>query len=314
MGRDYVQKQIFSDGSYAIIGNDQIFSMKRDSTKNGKYFVSTKDFPFNYFLKKYRKTPRSKSGFLGTPIWSLPSYSKLAFSHVVDNLVIDPYILGVLLGDGCFTQKTILLATADPEIVSEINIRLPNNYKVVYANGYTYRVVGLRGNKSILWSNIKDMGLRGVYGHQKFIPNDYIFNSPEVRLQILQGLLDSDGCADKCSAAFSSSSISLAAGVQWIVRSLGGRASRIARRETSYKDSMGFTKVCKPGYRVRVSLPDDRLFLLDRKQTRIKGKPFNRSFIGAENLGNLPYYLISTNNQGYFFNDSFVPIPLTTKR
>ena len=61
------------------------------------------------------------------------------------------------------------------------------------------------------------------------VPDSYLHNSPEVRLSVLQGLLDSDGSpanqpGRRCRIQYSASSKRLAEDVAFLVRSLGGVA------------------------------------------------------------------------------------------
>ena len=46
---------------------------------------------------------------------------------------------------------------------------------------------------NILTSQLEDLELLGTKSHTKFIPNLYKYNSVETRLEILRGILDTDG-------------------------------------------------------------------------------------------------------------------------
>ncbi|HKC60149.1 MAG TPA: replicative DNA helicase, partial [Myxococcales bacterium] len=67
-------------------------------------------------------------------------------------------------------------------------------------------------------------GLYGLSTLEKFIPQEYLFGSAAERLDLLRGLLDSDGEVEPGgrAVACSTSSRWLAEGVLWLVRSLGG--------------------------------------------------------------------------------------------
>ncbi len=76
---------------------------------------------------------------------------------------------------------------------------------------------------------LRQLDLLGTRSHSKFVPDDYLFNSAEVRLAVLQGLLDSDGGPvtqrDRtCRIQYSTASIVLRDDVIALVQSLGGVA------------------------------------------------------------------------------------------
>src|SRR5205814_6093326 len=75
----------------------------------------------------------------------------------------------------------------------------------------------------------RELGLAGSYSHSKFVPFEYLYNSAEVRLAVLQGLLDSDGgpvpqLDRSCRIQFVTCSPHLRDDLLFLVRSLGGVA------------------------------------------------------------------------------------------
>ena len=177
-----------------------------------------------------------------------------------DNVPVDPYVLGVLLGDGNITGATPIVSTADIEIIEELKNRLGDAVVVKKVSGkYEYSLSSknakLRlfkegcllkyprryphvycGDNSLkhhqprifypVKDSLKQLGLTGLRSDSKFVPDVYLRSSREVRLDILRGLMDTDGWAEKNgSVRFSSSSKLLAENVQYLVRSLGGTCS-----------------------------------------------------------------------------------------
>jgi phosphate starvation-inducible PhoH-like protein len=74
---------------------------------------------------------------------------------------------------------------------------------------------------------LRRLGLAGAGSNTKFIPNDYLLNSADVRLAVLQGLLDSDGApvtqqGRTCRIQFTTVSARLRDDVVFLVQSLGG--------------------------------------------------------------------------------------------
>ncbi|MFE0047296.1 PhoH family protein [Streptomyces albireticuli] len=148
---------------------------------------------------------------------------------------MDPYALGLLLGDGCLTGRTTpAFATADPELAMALEAALPG-IEVSWKSraDYTLNRVKAPGDVVTLENPVTGMprtlDLLGSRSHTKFIPDDYLQNSAEVRLAALQGLLDSDGGpvtqADRtCRIQYTTTSILLRDDVISLVRSLGGVA------------------------------------------------------------------------------------------
>jgi phosphate starvation-inducible PhoH-like protein len=148
---------------------------------------------------------------------------------------LDPYALGLLLGDGCLTTSTTpSFTTADPELADALEAALPGiELKRKSAVDYVLRHVdGHRGG--VIVSNpvtvaLRELGLAGTRSNTKLVPESYLNNSAEVRLAVLQGLLDSDGGpvtqrGRTCRIQFSTCSEQLAKDVKFLVRSLGGVA------------------------------------------------------------------------------------------
>jgi phosphate starvation-inducible PhoH-like protein len=148
---------------------------------------------------------------------------------------MDPYALGLLLGDGCLTTSTTpSFTTADPELALALEevldgIELRRRSDVDFVLRHT---AGRRGG--VIVSNpvtvvLRDLGLAGTRSNTKFVPEPYLRNSSAVRLAVLQGLLDSDGGpvtqrGRTCRIQYGTSSARLRDDVVFLVRSLGGVA------------------------------------------------------------------------------------------
>jgi hypothetical protein len=177
---------------------------------------------------------------------------------------IDPYLLGVLLGDGNWTTQTLRFSSADEEIVQSVRDALPDGDEAVPTGGYDYRVRSrVRPAGAALRRLLREMGLWGTYSHEKFVPDAYRYNTVDVRLAILAGLLDTDGWVDALGQPhIDQTSERLARHIAEIVESLGGLC-RITMKRTSHK-------VC---YCCRISHPDaPTLFRLERKRTAARPK------------------------------------------
>jgi phosphate starvation-inducible PhoH-like protein len=112
---------------------------------------------------------------------------------------LDPYALGLLLGDGCLTTSTTpSFATRDPELAEALEERL-DGIELVRKGEVDYvlrNVAGHRGGVIVanpVTAVLRELGLAGTRSNTKFVPQDYLWNSTEVRRAVLQGLLDTDG-------------------------------------------------------------------------------------------------------------------------
>lgn len=164
-------------------------------------------------------------------------YRTPGLEYEKQNIEFDPYVLGLWLGDG--SSYAPCITTEDYEVenyltefarLHNMNIRkelLPNN------NAYNIHFVctenserGYNNHKiNYFLKNLKQLN---VYKN-KHIPEQYIYNSREVRLNLLAGLIDTDGWYEPKSKAFGFSQCEsrkqMAYDVLFIARSLGMKAS-----------------------------------------------------------------------------------------
>jgi phosphate starvation-inducible PhoH-like protein len=144
---------------------------------------------------------------------------------------LDPYALGLLLGDGSLSARLTGFTTADPELIVALEqniegIELRHKSRFDY---YFRRTAGGQGLKVANPVNamLRELGLAGTRSTTKFIPECYLYNSASVRLAMLQGLLDTDGGpvtpeGRTCRVQYSTTSPRLRDDVVFLVRSLGG--------------------------------------------------------------------------------------------
>jgi len=146
------------------------------------------------------------------------------------DLLIDPYTLGVLLGDAYLhTDGYVFLSSPsrDRDILERVLHTLPDANIHEYIN--TRKTcscvrIGSKTKVNELAHNIKILGLSGIKSKYKFIPKQYLLGSVEQRLAVLRGLMDTDGSCSPTSSAtkFSSASFQLIQDVTQLVQSLGG--------------------------------------------------------------------------------------------
>ena len=185
-------------------------------------------------------------------------------------LFIDPYLMGYCLGDANMDRWSITVGENDKEVVENmLKPILGDDLHMFYREKRNIWAFDIAGEtRKILIENVDHHK-----SDSKFIMDDFLFNSIDNRIALLQGLMDSDGCANKNgSCEFSSKSPKLAEQVQWLVRSLGGFASIDIDDSGYYSKKYEKYVECNKRYRVTISMCDATipLFRMSRKQERVR--------------------------------------------
>lgn len=112
-------------------------------------------------------------------------------------LLIDPYFLGLWLGDG--TKNKAVITNEDPEVIKYVcDFANDNGMTCTLCNTHSNALSLTLKNKSY---NHKNYVLDALtyYGirNNKDIPDDFIYTSVENRLKLLAGLIDTDGNFNK---------------------------------------------------------------------------------------------------------------------
>ncbi|EED6472190.1 hypothetical protein XI41_25495, partial [Salmonella enterica subsp. enterica serovar Derby] len=182
---------------------------------------------------------------------------------------VNPYLLGVLLGDGSLTNGSVMYHKHDVEIMEKVLSVLPEGYTIrvsKYRDGLT-KTINSPGHDHCIRDGLKELGIWGCVGWEKYIPEEYFEGSIEQRWELLRGLMDTDGTVNKDGGqpSFCSTSKALALGVQELVRSLGGIAT-ISEKKPKYT-YLGEKKDGRLAYNVfiRHKTPS-KLFHLPRKK------------------------------------------------
>ncbi|MFF7126691.1 helicase-related protein [Streptomyces sp. NPDC008240] len=224
----------------------------------------------------------------GSSKWYLPAATPVDLGDD-SALPLDPYLFGLLLGDGSF-RHNLRISTIDTEIRDAVGASVGPECQLVPVTGsrcdYTIQLTQRSGGvRNPVIQILRDLGLWGRTSHGKFIPEEFKNTSIKNRLALLQGLLDAYGTVDAngMSISLCSASAKLAEDVAWLVRSLGGRARILPK---------------KSAFNVSVALPDDYApFRLTRKAERVGPRPkynsFRRGIRAVEYVGRKPVQCIS---------------------
>ena len=217
-GKKPVYRVTFSDGRFVDAGLDHQWEVCNRKWQSPRVMTTRE-------LIEKIKQPSFKSRLF------IPNHS--SDFGVDQNLTIHPYLLGVLIGNGSFTGGGVKLSTNQEHILNKINsmllgCRLVEDFAKPRSGskGRDFRISGdgYGGNKVL--SELKSIGLHGKKSIEKFIPENYLSASKEARIDLIRGLIDTDGSVGKNgSMMYSTSSEKLCNDFALLARSLGAYAT-----------------------------------------------------------------------------------------
>lgn len=143
------------------------------------------------------------------------------------SLPLEPYFLGLLLGDGSI-KRNVSITTADNEIATELNnfaekyyVNIRKEIKSIDDKAHTYHFVLTSGVSNPIKDILRDLGLYKTDSATKFIPAIYKTSKLQDRLALLAGLIDTDGHYNEGIYDYISKSLQLANDIVFIARSVG---------------------------------------------------------------------------------------------
>ena len=238
------------ENKYHTISVEQMLDTELNLNVKGKGWNEKRGYKF----KTYYKTSNGQNK------WQIPIVKPIEFSD--DSVLpIEPYLLGVCLGDGHIKNSSVKVDIHKDDFEEVFKGQLITECK-------PHRNV--RSCNIKLGESLKELNLNQTRSHTKFIPDIYKYSSIEDRVSILQGLMDTDGHCMKSKKGnftgteYSTVSEQLADDVSEIVHSLGGIVRKKSRIPTyHYK---GEKKEGKRVYRLNIKFSNDiNPFRLKRK-------------------------------------------------
>lgn len=246
-----IYKVTFKDNREAFVSKDHLWAVKYGKSLRT---VNTKWILENGFGNRIVK------GKVHCPIEN-KCFVPINKSILIEEkqVPMDPYILGLSLGDGCIRYSTSngILFSSHPNDIIEYKTLINRNIRNYKNNNW---FIEYPNAKQIF----KDLDLFDKSTADKFIPDIYKYNSEHIRLEILRGLMDTDGSVYKNGIEFMSKSKQLAEDVLWIARSLGIKG-RITSKFVSYKGER------REYFRVKL-ITSKVIFKLPRKVNRIQNR------------------------------------------
>lgn len=283
-----IYKIEFTDGTYVNCDLEHLWSVNTLNMRSAKTRVKGESIykPNNGYITMKTSEMIDKIKKRGRYNFRLPTTEPIEFES--KEIMIDPYLLGLLLGDGSITNSGINISTKDDEIFENIK------HHQLHTSFNEYERETESGVKTIKRIRFKNT-VKKVLSHyelfnrksnNKFIPKDFLYNSIDVRVGILQGLMDSDGCVDKRGlVSFNTVSENLANNVRELVLSLGGSV-KINTKIPTYTHK-GIKKIGRKVYNLTISFSNNIVpFKLFRKVNRYhnRKKYVNQKFVKSINF------------------------------
>lgn len=310
----------FRDGTETLCDEEHLWSVNekrqrdRNTKKNGKNVTLPPDNTF--------KVKKTKDMIGNIKVWNdrvynykIPSVEPVDFNE--KNVSVDPYLMGIMIGDGHFDRNTF--TTKDDEIIDNID-HVSDDFKVYErkrevekeVNGQL--VLEKRELKEVsligIRNKFKELGFNGIKSDNKFIPHDYLYNSLYKRNELLKGLVDSDGHIHDHRIEIITKSERLANDIKELVMSLGGDVT-IRTKDFSYTKN-GDKYDTGMGYRVYFSLPDNGVkpSKIERKLNRFVPR---KKYSDKKYIESIEYYgeeeakcIMVNNNDGLYVTDDYI--------
>jgi len=240
-GREPMYRIQYSNGEYYDVNESHILSLKRSKEEG----IHKSGDILNVPLREYISWPKGrKDRYKG---WK--TGVDFPYTPLVSTGWIDPYIFGVWLGDGHSEGATF--TNADEAVwipiinhANNLSKQAGDRYYIQYqASNNTGTAVTCRithGNQGKA-NKFKDNLRRAGVLNNKHIPNEYLINDRGVRLNVLAGLIDTDGSRGKHGFEITQKRKVLAEDILFLARSLGYSANlhpKIVSDVTYYRVSI----------------------------------------------------------------------------
>lgn len=243
---------VLNDGSSTVCSEEHLWSVHSPASRLRKrpHTVRT--------LKDI--TARGLQNRHGKDKWFLPS---VVVKGALKDLPVDPYVLGYLLGNGSLSGTTPAVSyhVADEEVIDRIKNNLGPDFvitsRTTSENGKQACLAHRQYKCNPLLDGLRTLRLQCL-SDRKHIPETYMSASYDQRLELMRGLLDSDGSCIDNRTVFHSTNALLADGVKRLAWSLGFYATLRAYPRAE-------KKTYDHDYQVRICSRDVCPFWLQRK-------------------------------------------------
>ena len=298
-GKMYLVRPV--KGEPFVVNEDHVLSLKRTKSRNKRTDNKAGEI-INISVKECLTWSKSRKG-----LYKLFRTGVKFKANNVQKLPINPYFLGVLLGDGSFVTSSPSVTSLDFEVIAETVkqskvFKLPRP-RIALQKETKAITLFLSGRKKVqnpLTFLLIELELWGKKSGFKFVPQIYLTSTRKNRLEILAGLLDTDGSYDRCFD-FTSKSEKLCDGVCFLARSLGFAAYKSGPhlKTNQYGSTCLCWRVCVSGNLEQIPTRIPRKKATSRKQKKsvlvtgfkIEDLQIEEDFYGFELNGDGRYLL-----------------------
>lgn len=296
-GRGRMVRIVPTKGESWIVNDDHILTLVRTNKckEKNRFNGSVSDISVGDW-EKLSKTQKHIRKLFRVPV---------EFSQH-EELTLEPYFLGLLLGDG--SMRSTSITCNDPELHEEVRAQAKSfglfTRSDVSGGGadMTYITSRKLNGVNAVGIHLKSLGLSRCVSGSKFIPSIYKTASRQSRLELIAGLMDTDGSAAGGCYDYISKSEQLSNDVAYVARSLGF-AAYVSPCQKKCQNGNGGTY-----YRVCISGNLDEIpSRLERKThtPRRQKKNHLRTGFKIERLGEGDYYGFSLSGDGRFLLGDF---------
>lgn len=297
------------DGKTVDCSGDHLWTGYYTGHKNTNGTYTAKDILLTMQACK-TDTHNHYSGFV------LPAIEPIDFYEIKTKLPLPPYLLGVLLGDGCLSDNSISITNTDEHIISKCRDIIESlSHNLVTGSNHSYRIVKPinirrhRGYPNKIKNIIEDLGLFGSHSETKFIPEIYKYSSVQERYELMKGLMDTDGYVSKTGEIqYTTVSEKLCNDINFIIESLGGYCT-IKTSIPTYTHN-GIKKSGKLVYTLNIKLKNSvKIISLPRKKERVTSQQnYNRIIKTIEYIGDKECQCITVDHPNHLFlTNNFIP-------
>ena len=219
-GEKEIYKIEFSNGRVVECCGDHLWHVTNVGTlHNTQQIKTTTELQKDYIINKPCSSSQKR---YYTPKSCVEFYDNSA------EMPLDPYLVGLLLGDGSLSGTgsiELSLGVKKEHVIDKIilpnGLYLHTTY-VADKNSFRVKIQGKNEQGKSIVDIVRSIGLLGSTSLTKFIPKSYLYTTINQRKQLLQGLMDTDGHISKRGLfEFSSVSERLFKDVVDLCRSLG---------------------------------------------------------------------------------------------
>ncbi len=242
---------------------------------------------------------------------AVPRVRPVHFADLEIPLPVDPWLLGVYLGDGTWSDS-LVITKPERDIQEKIASSLPAADAATVVCDCAVRVRSKRrGRKSSMTkAALEELGLAELGSHERFIPRIYLHAAVAQRLELLRGLLDTDGHVTKPGAVeYCTTSPRLADDFCFLVRSLGGSTKVVHKAKPSFT-YRGTRRVGRPAFRVFASFPADLIPVSSKKHLQKWAEPrwaIHHTIRSVESVGSAPCQCIRVDApDALYVTDDFI--------